>query len=159
MRKILFFAFTLLIISFSSCSSGRRAVRQQQEERLREVTASWVGTPYRYGGMSRRGTDCSGFTMAVYKDVYGITLAHNSKTQLKENCRKELSKSKLKTGDLVFFVTNGKRTRKRNINHVGIYLGDGKFIHASTKRGVIINHLNDVYYQKNWVTGGRVKGR
>lgn len=123
---------------------------------LEKECNSWIGTPHRYGGTSRSGVDCSGFTQAIYRSVYGIELIHNSHDQLTKNCKKRLTKSQLQKGDLVFFVTNGKSPKVANINHVGIYLGDGKFVHASTSKGVIVNRLTDSYYVKNWVSGGRV---
>ena len=78
----------------------------------------------------------------------------NSDAQRTEDCRK-VSKRQLKEGDLVFFH-NGRR--KRVANHVGIYLKDGKFVHASTSSGVIVSRLEEPYYRKCWMQGGRVKG-
>ena len=106
-----------------------------------------------------RGVDCSGLTYNIYKKVYHKHLKRNSDDQRKENCRK-VSKGKLQEGDLVFFH-NGKN--KRTATHVGIYLKDNRFIHASTSRGVIISSLNEDYYRKHWyrrvwMQGGRVKG-
>ena len=155
-RWFILLALGLCFISFTSCSTGRSA-RASIDRQLTEATNSWIGTPYRSGGTSRKGVDCSGFTMNIYREVYGIQLVHNSRSQLSTNCHKEVKKRKLKRGDLVFFATNGKRTRKRNINHVGIYLGDDRFVHASTKRGVIVSNLTEEYYRETWVTGGRVK--
>ena len=110
--------------------------------------------PYRHGGSTHRGTDCSGFTSAVYKKVYHKKLQRNSEAQRTKDCRK-VSKRKLQEGDLVFFH-DGRR--KKTANHVGIYLKDGKFIHASTSAGVIVSRLEEPYYRKCWMQGGRVKG-
>lgn len=100
-----------------------------------------------------RGTDCSGFSSAIYKKVYKKKLQHNADSQRRMDCNK-LSKNKLQQGDLVFFH-NGRK--KRTANHVGIYLKKGKFVHASSSKGVIVSGLNEPYYKKRWMQGGRVK--
>ena len=99
----------------------------------------WIGVPYRGGGTTKRGVDCSGLTSAIYKKVYRKSLERNSDDQRKKDCRK-VKKSKLKEGDLVFFH-NGRK--KKRATHVGIYLKDRKFIHASTSQGVIISTLDE----------------
>ena len=113
--------------------------------------ASWLGVPYRNGGTSKRGVDCSGFTSSIYNKVYHKKLERSSEEQRKKDCRK-ISKGKLREGDLVFFH-NGRK--KKRATHVGIYLKNGKFIHASTSRGVIISQLKDSYWEKHWLSGGR----
>ena len=95
--------------------------RCDDNHQLYVEVADWIGVPYRHGGSTHRGTDCSGFTAAVYKKVYHKKLQRNSDAQRTENCRK-ISKRQLQEGDLVFFH-NGRR--KRVANHVGIYLKDG----------------------------------
>ena len=116
---------------------------------LREV-AGWLGTPYRYGGTTKAGADCSGFAKAVYLEVYGINLERVT-VNMAQNSRR-ISKRNLREGDLVFFRINGRR-----ISHVGIYLSNNKFIHASTSRGVIVNDLDENYYSRNFAFGGRVQ--
>lgn len=116
-------------------------------------SAKWIGVPYRYGGNSRRGIDCSGLTRAIYKKVYHKTLKRNSDEQRTDNCQR-VAKRNLREGDLVFF-RNGRRERKAN--HVGIYLKNGRFIHASSSEGVIVSSLNEPYYKKCWMQGGRVR--
>ena len=111
----------------------------------------WIGVPYRGGGTTKRGVDCSGLTSAIYKKVYRKSLERNSDDQRKKDCRK-VKKSKLKEGDLVFFH-NGRK--KKRATHVGIYLKDRKFIHASTSQGVIISQLDEEYWDKHWLSGGR----
>lgn len=111
----------------------------------------WLGVPYLYGGKSKEGTDCSGLVLSVFNEVYKIKMYRSSADQLKNV--KEIPRDELKAGDLVFFkIYNGQ------VSHVGIYLGDNKFIHASTKKGVVINSLNDDYYKKYFYTAGRVLG-
>ena len=111
----------------------------------------WIGVPYRGGGTTKRGVDCSGLTSAIYKKVYRKSLERNSDDQRKKDCRK-VKKSKLKEGDLVFFH-NGRK--KKRATHVGIYRKDRKFIHASTSQGVIISTLDEEYWDKPWLSGGR----
>ena len=77
---------------------------------------TWLGVPYRYGGHSRRGTDCSGMVMEVYQAVYGLKLQRNSAKMFERDCR-EIQKKDLREGDLVFFATGGGN----RISHVGIY--------------------------------------
>lgn len=111
----------------------------------------YLGVRYVYGGSSPSGFDCSGFTSYVYKKN-GINLERTASDQAKQG--KYVAKSNLQPGDLVFFDTNGGKTKK--INHAGIYIGNGKFIHASSsKKGryVKINALNTGFYAKAYVTG------
>lgn len=114
-------------------------------------SANWLGVPYRSGGSNKKGVDCSGLSSSIYKKVYHKKLERNSEEQRKKNCRK-ISKGKLREGDLVFFH-NGRK--KKRATHVGIYLKNGKFIHASTSRGVIVSHLKETYWDKHWLSGGR----
>ena len=114
-------------------------------------SSQWLGVPYRIGGTSKQGVDCSGFTPSVYQEVYRKKLRRSSNEQRKKDCRK-IKKRKLREGDLVFFH-NGKK--KKEATHVGIYLKDNRFIHASTSRGVIISNLDEEYWKKHWLSGGR----
>ena len=114
----------------------------------------WLGTPYRYGGSTRKGVDCSGLVNQIYKQVYHRSLERSSSGIATRNCRK-IMKSDLSSGDLVFFNTS--RKKRKGINHVGLFLKNGYFIHASTSRGVIISNLKEDYYRKTWKQGGRVK--
>lgn len=121
---------------------------------LYNAGAHWLGVPHRMGGMNKRGVDCSGLVTILYKDIYGLKLSRSSADMLKRDCRK-VSRGKLREGDLVFFRTG---RGKRNVpNHVGIYLKNNRFIHVSTSRGVMISQLDEPYYMRTWVSGGRVK--
>ena len=111
-----------------------------------------IGPPYKYGGESRKGTDCSGLTMVVYRDVAGIKIPRNSGKQ-QEFCSR-ISRNALSPGDLVFFSSS----RKGSVSHVGIYAGSGKFIHASSSRGVILSSLDEDYYRRHFHSAGRVPG-
>ncbi|MDR0825202.1 MAG: C40 family peptidase [Prevotella sp.] len=113
----------------------------------------WLGVPYRYGGLSRKGLDCSGLTFLIYQRVYGKKIPRTTADLSKMKMNK-ISKQDLKTGDLVFFATSADKNR---ISHVGIYLKEGRFIHASTSKGVIVSSLMDGYYDHTWKRGGRLK--
>jgi len=127
-------------------------VTQKDNQVLYNTITQWLGAPYQRGGNSIRGTDCSGFAGNIYQTVYRKNIARSSADILRLNCSK-ISRQNLREGDLVFFATGV--TKK--ISHVGIYLKDGKFAHASTSKGVIISNLNETYYRKRWVSGGRVR--
>lgn len=114
---------------------------------------NWLGTPHRDGGTSKRGTDCSYFVQSVYQEAYGIELNRNSARMYEEDI-KAIRKEDLREGDLVFFNTTGG-----GISHVGIYLRNGMFVHASSSKGVIVESLATPYYQKNYAGSGRVKAR
>ncbi|MCD8184227.1 MAG: NlpC/P60 family protein [Bacteroides sp.] len=114
--------------------------------------AEWIGVPYHAGGDSKRGTDCSGLVSQLYKTVYHTRLPRSTDGQLNE-CKK-ISRRNLREGDLVFFTS---RASRKKVTHVGIYLKDGKFIHASTSQGVIVSRLNEKYYTDYWLCGGRIK--
>ena len=116
--------------------------------------ARWLGVPHRLGGLSKRGVDCSGFVTIVYQRIYGKKLARSAADMLKRDC-KRIRRGQLREGDLVFFYTG--RGRKKRPNHVGIYLKNGKFIHTSTSKGVMVSSLSEPYYLRTWMCGGRVK--
>ncbi len=116
---------------------------------LMATISNWIGTPYRYGRNTEKGTDCSGFVGNVFKEVYCIN-THRSSAGIYNQIPIKVKKEDLEEGDLVFFKIRGNR-----ISHVGIYLRDGYFVHASTQRGVIVSHLEEPYYKKYWYGGGR----
>ena len=118
--------------------------------RLYEKVKQWLGTPYRYSGETMNGIDCSGFVCQVYKDVYDKILAGSSRDIHKNTVK--IREDELREGDLVFF-----KIRKSRVSHVGIYLGQNKFAHASVQRGVIISDLSEDYYRKYFYSTGRLK--
>lgn len=115
--------------------------------------ADWLGTPYRYGGNTKMGTDCSGFTSSIVKTAYGKKIERTTHGQLKKSVRR-VRKASLQEGDLVFFTS---KSSGDNAAHVGIYLKESKFAHASSSRGVIISDLDENYWNINWLCGGRIK--
>ena len=120
--------------------------------RLLNECASWLGTRYVYGGNTRNGIDCSALTLAIYKNVYGKRLHRRSIDQYEKDVRR-ISKGDLRQGDLIFFTSPRSGGR---CGHVGIYLRDGFFLHASSSRGVVVSHLSGSYYQKHYLGCGRV---
>jgi hypothetical protein len=112
----------------------------------------YLGTPYIRGGASEKGFDCSGFVRQIYKEFFGIDLPHKSSSQSSLPFMQKVDKDELLTGDLVFFSTTGKNKR---INHVGIYLSDGRFIHAA-KGGVTISSLDNSYWKARFYVAKRV---
>ncbi len=116
--------------------------------------AKWLGVPHRLGGSTKKGVDCSGFVVIIYREIYGKQLKRSSADMLKHNCKK-VDRDRLQEGDLVFFKT-GSGSRKTP-DHVGIYLKSGRFIHTSSSRGVVVSSLSEPYYMRTWITGGRVK--
>ena len=122
------------------------------QKKIVEEALSWLGTPYKYACSEKgKGTDCSGMVLRVYEDVIGKKLPRNSKKQA-EICKK-IKHKEVKPGDLAFFAT-GKD--KNTISHVGIMIDDVQFIHASTKKGVVISDMTSDYYQRTFIMYGRV---
>ncbi len=110
----------------------------------------WYATPYKYAGKTKAGVDCSGFTSNLLRDVYGTTLVGSANTMY-EACD-HVNEKNLKEGDLVFFKINNPK-----VSHVGIYLQNRRFVHASSSRGVVISNLDEAYYKKYFFKGGRAK--
>ena len=117
-------------------------------KKLYDYITQWWGTPYRIGGSSLDGIDCSGFVKGLFSDTYSIQLPRTSREQA--NFSQEISKESLQEGDLVFFH------QRKGISHVGMYLSNNKFVHASTSMGVIISDLNEPYWNKRFVKAGRI---
>lgn len=117
------------------------------EKAFRDFYDEWKHVRYRLGGNSKRGIDCSAFTQRVYKEKFGKKIPRTTWTQVKVG--KHVKKSELMLGDLIFFKT-GRRDR-----HVGIYMGDGTFMHASIK-GVKYTKVNKPFYKRTYWTSRRI---
>ncbi len=127
-------------------------VEQMDNEKLLQFMDEWYGARYHYGGTDKDGIDCSAFVSLLMATVYGINgLPRMSKDQYVATSR--ISKNNLQEGDLVFFHTYGRK--KKTITHVGVYLRNNKFVHASVS-GVMISSLEDDYYYHHYVGAGRV---
>lgn len=124
------------------------AVERLTNLKLLETIDEWYGTRYRYGGSTKEGIDCSAFAGTLMTSVFGLTLPRTSREQYDASQR--ITKGDLQEGDLVFFNTSG------GVSHVGVYLSNNKFVHASTSSGVMISDLNEDYYFRKYVGAGRV---
>jgi hypothetical protein len=144
----------------SSCSEEVTFIRQYSKilgydidtfcnRTLITTVADWLGTPYRHAGYSKAGIDCSGFVSKMYKEIFNIDLTHSSSAMIYQ-MKERVKKSELKEGDILFFRIHGKR-----ISHVGMYLGNNKFVHASSYRGIVVDDLRTPYYMKAYYTAGR----
>ncbi|MDG1477368.1 MAG: NlpC/P60 family protein [Vicingaceae bacterium] len=166
MKKCIRLVFIVFV--FSACGGGKSAVSKKKDNyvvnkyaeilktpkseiknvKLYSFIDSWYGVKYRFGGMSKSGVDCSGFCNVLYSQVYNRQIRRTT-AQLVKDVNK-VGKNRLKEGDLVFFNI----ARKKN-SHVGVYLKNNKFVHASSSKGVIISSLENPYYKKAYNKGGR----
>lgn len=159
MKKI-FFAFIAMLV-LSGCSTTQvsqeeikplkthQAVLKNEKKVKKQIEQNfnkWKGTKYVYGGDSKRGIDCSAFVKRMYSETFGINTTRTTLTLRKEGYK--INKEDLKPGDMVFFRKN---------KHVGIYIGNGEFVHSSSKRGVIKSTLKEGYYKKAFTQARRLK--
>jgi probable lipoprotein NlpC len=152
--KLRFIVFILLSTLIFSCGSAKKArVREQKINAVINIARGYTGTPYRWGGTSRSGIDCSGLLCNSFRAI-NYELPRTSDAQSKIG--NKVKKSKLQPGDLVFFATGKKR---RRITHVGMVTesrsGRIKFIHSSSSLGVVENDLDTDYYKKRYITARR----
>ena len=127
---------------------GLRLVGTENKKLLRGID-EWMGVPYRLGGCSKSGIDCSCFVQMIYAGVYGINLKRSSCDMFSDV--RMVPARDLREGDLLFLKGPDKK-----ISHVGIYLKDNKFVHVTTARGVVISSLHEDYYRKYFYACGRV---
>lgn len=123
-------------------------VEQAINLNLFKLLDEWMGTRYRLGGTTKEGIDCSAFMQTLFSSLYGIVLPRTAREQY--DFSKKISRTELKEGDLVFFNTIG------GVSHVGMYLQNNKFVHASTG-GVTISDLYDEYWSRKFIGVGRVE--
>lgn len=124
-------------------------VESVNDARLIAFLEHWYGAPYRYGGQTKKGIDCSAFTSLLMDSVYDIQLPRTAQNQY--NSTSKIKKGDLSQGDLVFFNTTG------GISHVGVYLANNKFVHASVSSGVMVSDLDDAYFKRRYVGATRVR--
>jgi len=124
----------------SRTGDNRSSYQSTTKQKLMSQYYEWKGTPYKLGGLSKRGVDCSGFVQITFKNQFSKILPRT--TQLQAGVGTKISKSQLRPGDLVFFQTS------YNVRHVGIALGNSEFLHASTSKGVMISNLSNPYWRK-----------
>lgn len=128
--------------------SGAAPQYDEIEQQLRVAADRWRGTPHRMGGRDRRGVDCSGLVQRMYQDLFDIQLPRTARQQSTSGLR--VKRRDLKPGDLVFFNPPGK------LDHVGIYLGRGDFVHTSSKKGVTVSRMDSSYWKKHFWTARRI---
>lgn len=133
--------------------SQNTAISNTTKENVLMEIIKYLNTPYRYGGTTMDGIDCSAFTQAVFQNSFNTTLLRSARDQFTQGV--EIDKREdLEFGDLVFFNTR----RRVRPGHVGIYIGDNLFAHASSKNGVIVSSLDHEYYSVKFMGGRRIEG-
>ncbi|RZK43220.1 MAG: hydrolase [Pedobacter sp.] len=158
MKKIIFLAFVVILSSCgvkknlvsTKAAKAAEAMAGLKNKQLYRFITDWTGVKYKLGGLDKSGIDCSGFALILEKEIYGLTLPRRSRDQALAVKKKDMSN--LKEGDLIFFAFGGNE-----VDHVGVYLRDGFFVHASTTRGVIVDDLSLPIYQNSIVKTGTLK--
>ncbi len=130
-------------------NSAKISAGHIDQQKMMDVILTYLGTPYKYGGETKDGIDCSAFTSQVYSKSVNIALPRSTDAQIAEGT--PVQRDGLQFGDLIFFNTTG-----RNPSHVGIYIGDGLFAHASEAFGVTISSLESLYYKKHYTEARRI---
>ena len=153
--RFLHVGITITLIMVSCAASKKASVRDMKVDRVISSARAFIGTPYKYGGTSRSGMDCSGLLMNSFKAIE-VSLPRSSEDQSKVGM--EIKMKDLAPGDLVFFATSNK---KRKITHVGMVTevkskDEVKFIHASSSLGVVETNIYADYYQKRFRGARRV---
>lgn len=168
-RILLITVAILAVLGMGACHSSRKTVRGDCGQSivtgttresvdagvaraLIDCARGWLGVPYKYAGNTRKGVDCSGLTCNIFESAAGIKLPRDSRSQ-KSYCR-PVKRSDIQPGDLVFFVNKAGGSR---INHVGLYIGDGKMIHASSSKGVMESSITRGYWDSHYHCSGRVE--
>lgn len=165
MKQISKTLLLILILTLSACSISKNnlvernrvsysqklgfELEKKYDYVLIKEVVTWLGVPYKYGGNSKEGVDCSGFVQQVYAVVYQMKTARSANGIYEE--AKRVSKNQLKQGELVFFKINTE-----HVGHVGIFLQQSYFIHASSSKGVMVSSLETEYWDKYFVGGGKI---
>jgi lipoprotein Spr len=123
-----------------------------KEKMLMEII-KYLDTPYKFGGSSKSGIDCSAFTQTIFQNTFSVDLLRSARDQYTQGFIVD-EREKLQFGDLVFFNTR----RRVRPGHVGIYIGDNLFAHSSSKNGVIVSSLDLDYYSQRFMGGRRIEG-
>jgi cell wall-associated NlpC family hydrolase len=136
------------MVDSSAADAQWSDAEERRAQTLRTVAQQWRGTPHVWGGTSREGIDCSGLVQVVYQEALGHDLPRTTRAQSRAGTSVS---SALQPGDLVFFRVDTRKGR-----HVGMYLSDGEFLHASASDGVRISSLDTAYWQERWWQARRV---
>jgi lipoprotein Spr len=179
MNRLVYFSFFIVLLGLSSCSifkkksnpsttvktknkAGKRALLEKytkligedvSDEKLYGFIDEWTGTPYKFGGKTKAGVDCSNFSCQLLREVYEFPPNFYFPTSKLTDQGKKIDKAAAREGDLVLFSIN----QSSKVSHVGVYLANEKFVHASTSKGVMINSLNEDYYKKRFAFILRLK--
>ncbi len=147
-QLLILLSFTALLLTH--CKSKKTLVSHHNtvKQKLEKEFKKYKGVKYRYGGTTSLGFDCSGYVQRVYKEAFNINLPRTTKAMMKTG--KKVSKKNLKPGDLVFFHPT------RKYYHVGIYMGNGVFMHASSSKGVMKSRMDLPYWKRSYVTARRI---
>jgi cell wall-associated NlpC family hydrolase len=138
-------------LSEASLSSGSDVSSQDRRAEVVRTAKRYIGTPYRWGGEGPSGFDCSGYVQYVYRRGAAVELPRSSSEQYSTRAGRFVGRSSLRAGELVFFATQGS-----GVSHVGMYIGDLKFIHAPSSGNLVrIDSLNDPYYWKDRFVGAK----
>jgi len=150
----LYYSLILLLVGYvylAGCATSRNGTTNASsavQRSLLEQEEEWLGTPFQRGGNSKRGIDASALVMHVYGAAFNLSLPRTTMEQV--DAGKEVAKKDLQTGDLLFFQPSPSD------RHVGIYMGNGEFLHASPDYGVILSRLNEIHWQNTYWTARRV---
>lgn len=151
--KKYFILFLLLLVGCTNNRTHENTVisktNRKKKDNLYKFYTDWKGTPYKFGGTTRNGIDCSAFVRELYINVYEISLPRDTRSQIKRG--ESIKYAERDTGDLVFFKTGS------NSYHVGVYYENDNFIHASTSKGVMISNLNETYWVSKIIDVRRVE--
>ena len=154
MKKIILLVVLSLMIA---CTAGRinrpdRVVSADENitcNNIVSVAKPWLGVPYKYGGTDYQGVDCSAFVQQIYQQVFDLDLPRTTDEMFAGGSF--VRSGWLSCADLLFF----KNVRGGGVDHVGIYIGNNKFVHASTSQGVVISDLTSDYYSEHFVAARR----
>ncbi|GHT66430.1 hypothetical protein FACS189452_02290 [Bacteroidia bacterium] len=163
LKKIHIVLLTLTL--FTSCGVSRKAVDKDfyavhskklgvqftgnEDKKLIEAVEGWLGVPYKWAGNTKKGVDCSGLICQLYKEAYNTAVPRSTSEMVKK--MSTVRKNKLQCGDVVFFTIKEKK-----VSHVGMYLADNQFVHASSSKGVRISNLDEAYWKKYYAGSGRL---
>jgi lipoprotein Spr len=148
-----FFAVFLTCSAFCMSFSASASSGHNNTQELKKILSHydrWEGVRYKFGGNSRKGIDCSAYMQRVFQDEFAVSLPRSTGEQMKLGSR--VAKSELNTGDLVFFKTSSRQ------RHVGVYIGEGEFVHASTSMGVTVSSLDNQYWGTRYELARRING-
>lgn len=146
--------FGIFLLFTSGCSSTSNSSASYSHDRQSIIAGidrayrHWRGTPYRIGGNTKSGLDCSSLVQQTYRDQFGVAIPRTTKAQVTQGVH--VNKSALQPGDLVFFKTGVDQ------RHVGIYLDNGRFLNASSSKGVVISRLDNPYWSKHYWRSRRI---